>query len=43
MGAQKRQERFWQVNLALTSANDEQLKILADYMRKELGNGTPIG
>ncbi|CAF3773994.1 unnamed protein product, partial [Rotaria sordida] len=42
MGSQKLQERFWQVNLVLTSDNDEQLKNIADYMRKELGQGTPM-
>ncbi|CAF3925960.1 unnamed protein product, partial [Rotaria sp. Silwood2] len=42
MGSQKLKERFWQVNLALTSDNDEQLKNLTDYMRKELGEGTSL-
>ncbi|CAF4300576.1 unnamed protein product, partial [Rotaria sordida] len=42
MGSQKLQERFWQVNLVLTSDNDEQLKNIADYMRNELGQGTPM-
>ncbi|CAF1580533.1 unnamed protein product, partial [Adineta ricciae] len=32
-------DRLWQVKLALTSENDVQLKVLGDYMRKELGEG----
>ncbi|CAF4487526.1 unnamed protein product, partial [Rotaria sp. Silwood2] len=42
MGSQKLEDRFWQVNLALTSDNDEQLRNIADYMRKELGKGTSL-
>ncbi|CAF5154463.1 unnamed protein product, partial [Rotaria sp. Silwood1] len=40
MGAQKLKERFWQVNLASTSDNDEQLKMLTDYFRKEIEGST---
>jgi tetratricopeptide (TPR) repeat protein len=42
MGVQKLEERFWQVNLVLTNYNDPQLKNLVDYMRNELGEGTPL-
>ncbi|UJR11106.1 hypothetical protein I4U23_015288, partial [Adineta vaga] len=35
-------DRFWQVNLSLTSDNDPQMKLLGDYMRKELGEGDPL-
>ncbi|CAF4198702.1 unnamed protein product, partial [Adineta steineri] len=42
MGTRKLADRFWQVNLALTSDNDPQLKLLSDYMRKELGEGNSL-
>jgi tetratricopeptide (TPR) repeat protein len=31
--------RLWQVNLTLTSDNDEQLKYLTDHIRNEIGDG----
>ncbi|UJR11078.1 hypothetical protein I4U23_015260 [Adineta vaga] len=42
LGTEQLANRLWQVNLALTSDNDPQLKLLADYMRKELGEGSPL-
>ncbi|CAF1687454.1 unnamed protein product, partial [Adineta ricciae] len=42
LGAEQLVDRFWQVNLSLTSDNDPDLKILSDYMKKELGEGTPL-
>jgi tetratricopeptide (TPR) repeat protein len=34
------EDRLWQIDLTLTSGNDQQLKDLTDYIRKEIGGGT---
>ena len=33
-------DRLWQVQLTLTNGNDQQLIVLTDYFRKEVGGGT---
>ena len=43
INTRKLQDRVWQIDLALTNYNDPQLKQLTDYMKKELGEGTPLG
>ncbi|CAF1509101.1 unnamed protein product, partial [Rotaria sp. Silwood1] len=37
----KIENEVWQVDLTLTSDDDQQLKILTEYMREDLGGGTP--
>ncbi|CAF3160698.1 unnamed protein product [Rotaria sp. Silwood2] len=41
LGAQEIKPRFWQINLATTSDNDEQLQKLTDYFRKEIEGSSP--
>ena len=41
LGCEQINNRFWQVNLSLTNANDPELKAIADHIRKSIGSGTP--